>query len=361
VRLGNALVGLRSAFVDAIRHCRTALALPGVPQSLQADLLAVLSLATALDGDPEAAGDIACEAMTAARESGNAPAEALIVCVRSITDFHRGDWRTALAGAEAATRLTQRVQAPQRLWEPDIWRVPALAGVGRLDEALVIADRHQAATGACPALSRLWNATRSRLLLDAGRPADAREAARAALTATGEFGAGDLAAVTAISTLGRVAVLTGDEEALATAERDAHAMATSRSASVRTAGAWLRALIADFRGDSGGAIAILTEGTCRFDTIGPWPGGPLDVADVPWFVRVALRAGHRDRAERAAATARRRARVNPDVPLFVAAHAHARGLLLHDRDGLLRAASLFEAAQRPLARASALADAGRLD
>lgn len=360
VRLGNALVGLQFAFVDAVRHCRIALELPQLPVSLRADLLAVLSLATALDGDPEAAGEVIGQAMTTARESGNARAEALTVCVGSIVDFHRTDWRTALAGADMAAALTKRVEVPQRLCEPEVWRVLALAGVGRLDEAMAVADQHQAGVGVGLSLGRMWSATRSRLLLDAGRPAEARAAAETALSAVDELGQGDFAAVTAITTLGRVAVLTGDEEAMAAAERDAHKMQASRSASVRSAGAWLAALIADSAGEPGRAMAVLAEGASRFDDAGPWSGSPLDLADVPWFVRVALRAGHRDRAERAAATAGRRAEANPDVPLFVAAHAHARGLLLQDGEELVRAASLFEAAQRPLARASALEDAGHV-
>ncbi|WP_433279385.1 helix-turn-helix transcriptional regulator [Pseudonocardia xinjiangensis] len=362
VRLGGALVGLQFAFVDAIRHCRIALDLPGVPLSLRADLLAVLSLATALDGDPEGASEIIGSAMTAARLSENARAEALTVCVGSIVDLCRADWRTALAGADAAAELTRRVEVAQRLCEPEIWRAVALAAVGRLDEALAVADQQQrqAGVGAGLTLMRLWSATRSRLLLEAGRPAEAREAAEQALAMADELGHGDFTALTAVFTAGRVAVLTGDEAALATAGREAERMRASRSASVRSTGAWLGALVADAGGDPGRAITILTEGAARFHDAGPWSRSPLDLVDVPWFVRLALRAGHRDIAERAAAVVGRRAEADPDVPLFAAARAHARGLLLQDREELVRAAALFEAGQRPLARAAALEDAGTL-
>jgi DNA-binding CsgD family transcriptional regulator len=359
VRLGGALVGLQFAFVDAVRHCRIALGLPGVSTSLRADLLAVLALATALDGDPEGAGEFIAPAMSAARECGNTRAEALTVCVGSIVDLYRGDWRTALAGADAAVDLSKRVEVAHRLGDPEIWRAMALAGVGRLDDALAVADprQRQAGVGAGLALTRLWSATRSRLLLEAGRPAEARAAAEEALSMVDELGHGDFAALTAICTLGRVAVLTGDEEGLVTAERNSHVMQASKSTSVRSAGAWLGALVAASDGDPGRAIAGLTGGSVRFGT-GPWRRHPLDLADVPWFVRIALRAGQRDLAERAAATAERRAEVNPDVPLFCAIDAHARGLLLQDHEELVRAASLFEAAGRPLARAAALEDAG---
>lgn len=360
VRLGGALVGLQFAFVDAIRHCRTALELRSVSPSLRADLLAVLALATALDGDPEAAGEFIAPAMSAARACGNTRAEAVTVCVGSIVDLYRGDWRTALAGADAAVDLSKRVEVAHRLCDPEIWRAMALAGVGRLDDALAVTEpqRRQAGVGAGLAVTRLWSATRSRLLLEAGRPAEARAAAEEALAMVDEIGHGDFVAVTAICALGRVAVLTGDEEALATAERNGHVMQASKSTSVRNAGAWLAALVAASDGDPGRAIASLTDESARFSDTGPWRHHPLDLAEVPWFVRVALQAGQHDLAERAAATAERRAEANPDVPLFCAIDANARGLLRQDHEELARAASLFEAAGRPLARAAALEDAG---
>ncbi|GAA1180336.1 ATP-binding protein [Pseudonocardia alaniniphila] len=360
VRLGGALVGLQFAFVDAVRHCRTALELRNLSPSLRADLLAVLALATALDGDPEAAGEFIAPAMSAARACDNTRAEAVTVCVGSIVDLHRGDWRTALAGADAAVDLSKRVEVAHRLCDPEIWRAMALAGVGRLDDALAVTEtqQRQAGVGAGLAETRLWSATRSRLLLEAGRPAEARAAAEEALAMVDEIGHGDFAAVTAICALGRVAVLTGDEEALATAERNAHVMQASKSTSVRNAGAWLAALVAASDGDPGRAIASLTDGSARYSDAGPWRCHPLDVAEVPWFVRVALQAGQHDFAERAAAAAERRSEANPDMPLFCAIDAHARGLLLRDHEELARAASLYEAAGRPLARAAALEDAG---
>ena len=360
VRLGGALVGLQFAFVDAVRHCRTALELRTLSPSLRADLLAVLALATALDGDPEAAGEFIAPAMSEARACNNTRAEAVTVCVGSIVDLYRSDWRTALAGADAAVDLSKRVEVAHRLCDPEIWRAMALAGVGRLDDALAVAEpqQRQAGVGAGLAVTRLWSATRSRLLLEAGRPAEARAAAEEALAMVDEIGHGDFVAVTAICTLGRVAVLTGDEDALATAERNGHVMQASKSTSVRNAGAWLAALVAASDGDPARAIASLTDGSARYSDTGPWRCHPLDVAEVPWFVRVSLQAGQRDLAERAAATAERRSEADPDMPLFCAIDAHARGLLLQDHEELTRAASLFEAAGRPLARAAALEDAG---
>lgn len=85
----------------------------------------------------------------------------------------------------------------------------------------------------------------------------------------------------------------------------------------------------------------------------------VDPTDDPQLVRYALRSGHRDRARRVAATAERRTRAHPDVPLLAAAHAHAVGLLTGDVDELLRAVSLLDPDRWPHAHASALEDAGR--
>lgn len=84
----------------------------------------------------------------------------------------------------------------------------------------------------------------------------------------------------------------------------------------------------------------------------------LDPTDDPQLVRYALRYGHPDRARRVAASAERRARAHPDVPVIVAAHAHAVGLLNGELRHLLRAAALLDTERWPYAHASALEDAG---
>ena len=87
-----------------------------------------------------------------------------------------------------------------------------------------------------------------------------------------------------------------------------------------------------------------------------FPLFPLDPADDPQLVRIALASGDRELAESATAGAERRAEINPGVPVFLASAAHARGLLTGDLGLLARAVSFLEADQRRLALASALED-----
>jgi DNA-binding CsgD family transcriptional regulator len=85
---------------------------------------------------------------------------------------------------------------------------------------------------------------------------------------------------------------------------------------------------------------------------------PIDVTDETPLVRIALAAGDDELAEVAAAQADRRAQRNPRVATIVATAAHARGLLRSNIEELQRAAELFAAGPRPLARAHALEDLG---
>jgi hypothetical protein len=87
-----------------------------------------------------------------------------------------------------------------------------------------------------------------------------------------------------------------------------------------------------------------------------FPLSPLDPADDPQLVRIALASGDRELAEWATAGAELRAEINPGVPVFLASAAHARGLLTGDSRLLARAVSILEAGQRRLALASALED-----
>jgi DNA-binding CsgD family transcriptional regulator len=87
---------------------------------------------------------------------------------------------------------------------------------------------------------------------------------------------------------------------------------------------------------------------------------PLDVADPPQLVRIAVAAGDTSMATGAAAVAEERARANPQVAALEGIAAHAQGLLRADVGALEVAANRLQQSARPLALASAVEDLGRL-
>jgi DNA-binding NarL/FixJ family response regulator len=132
-------------------------------------------------------------------------------------------------------------------------------------------------------------------------------------------------------------------------------MVTSGVPSIERHAAWLLALQAQAAGDPAQARRWLTVRGEK-ERLSLFPLLPLDPADDPHLVRIALASGDQELAESATADAERRAEINPGVPVFQASAAHARGLLAGDPGPLARAVSILSPGQRRLALASALED-----
>jgi len=121
--------------------------------------------------------------------------------------------------------------------------------------------------------------------------------------------------------------------------------------------AWLLSLQAQARGDPAQALRWLGA-LGEKERLSIFPLVPLDPAEDPQLVRIAMAAGDQELAESATDAAERRHLVNPAAPAMLASAAHARGLLTADPALLARAVTVLEAGPRQLALASALADLG---
>jgi DNA-binding CsgD family transcriptional regulator len=119
--------------------------------------------------------------------------------------------------------------------------------------------------------------------------------------------------------------------------------------------AWLLALQAQAGGDPAQGRRWLTA-LGEKERLSLFPLFPLDPADDPQLVRIALASGDRELAGSATAAAERRAGINPGIPAIVASAVHARGLLTGNPGLLTQAVTILEAGQRRLALASALED-----
>ncbi|MEV6246457.1 AAA family ATPase [Streptomyces sp. NPDC051742] len=362
IRLALARLAVGFDFSEAVRQARAGAALTEIPGDVRGRLLAMLAVGLSMSGEHAAAEQVAAEAWETAAAAGDRSAEATLTTVRSAVSFHRMDLAEAFRQAERAAALADALGVSTSLWVPEaLWHALLSNTTGRSVEALAAAEdgiritREQGRTAA----TRMWLMTRSRILLEAGRLTDARADAEAASETTDDLRPGNLADVTLRYVMMRVALHTGDQRTARTYAAEARRMRSDVAPVVRHFGSWMLALMADFEGRPDRAMAELDEVMTSPAADRPAYAGLVDPADAPVLVRLALRAGAHERAAQAVALAERLAALNPELTFLAATAAHARGLLDNDLAPLVRAVRLYEDCPRPLARASALEDAGR--
>ncbi|MER5202387.1 AAA family ATPase [Streptomyces sp. NPDC002825] len=361
IRLALARLAIPFDFSEAVRQARAGAALPGISVALRGRLLAMLAVGLSMSGEHAAAEQVAAEAWETAAAAGDRTAEATLTTVRSAVSFHRMDLTEAFRQAERSAALADALGISTSLWVPEaLWHALLANTTGRTAQALAVAEEGIRITGeqGRTAATRMWLMTRSRILLEAGRLADARADCEAA-SATDDPGPGNLADVTLRYVMLRVALHTGDRRTARAYAAEARRMRSDGAPVVRHFGSWMLALTADAEGRPDRAMAELDEVMTSPAEDRPAYAGLIDPADAPVLVRLALRAGALERAAQTVAQAERRAALNPDLTFLAATAAHARGLLDNDLAPLARAVRLYEDCPRVLARASALEDAGR--
>ncbi|MFF0424916.1 ATP-binding protein [Streptomyces sp. NPDC004520] len=361
LRLALARLAVPFDFSEAVTQARSGAALPGISATVRGRLLAMLAVGLSMSGEHAVAERVAGQAWETAAATGDRSAEATLTTVRSAVSFHRMALTEAFRQAERSAALADALGVSTSLWVPEaLWHALLSNTTGRTAEALAVAEEGIRVTGeqGRTAATRMWRMTRSRILLEAGRLADARADCEAA-TAPDDPRPGNLADVTIRYVALRVALHTGDRPTVRTYAAEARRMRNDEAPVVRHFGSWMLALTADFEGRPDRAMAELDEVMTSPAEARPAYAGLVDPADAPVLVRLALRAGALDRAAQAVAQAERRAELNPDLTFLAATAAHARGLLDNDLASLVRAVRLYEDCPRVLARASALEDAGR--
>ncbi|CAM5701590.1 MULTISPECIES: helix-turn-helix transcriptional regulator [Streptomyces] len=354
-------MGGRFPVAEAEAHLRRALGQRGVPQPVKDQLLSTTLLNRLLAGEAEEAGGTLAGSLARAR--GTHPLNDLTQrTLRSMSACHRQRWTEALGHSESVPAKVAELDPAYGPALPEVvvstvWRAAllGLAGDGTAAAELVEGGLADAEQRGRRAYLPLWRTARARLLLDGGRlPEAAREvaAAGAGPLARGTSAASEAAMVCARA---RIAFHTGDDAELEACSALAETYLEAEDRQSRRAGAWIAVLTALYRDEAltrhqlGVAAAHLRRGflhaTC------------LDAGDVVLLVAAALASGQRDMAAAAVEFAEERARLNPGLPLFAGAAAHARGLFARDADLLAEAAERYGTA-RPLLRARALEDAG---
>ena len=198
-------------------------------------------------------------------------------------------------------------------------------------------------------------ASRVRQLLQLGTLADAAAALEGRFSPDDAHLVLSVTDADAVVVLGRIALHTADEGQTQLTAAIAQVMLTSGVPAIERHAAWLLALQAQAAGRPAEARRWLTA-LGEKERLSLFPLLPLDPADDPQLVRIALASGDRELAESATAGAEQRAQANPGIPVMQASAAHARGLLTGDPALLTEAVSILQAGQRRLALASALED-----
>jgi DNA-binding CsgD family transcriptional regulator len=164
----------------------------------------------------------------------------------------------------------------------------------------------------------------------------------------------DAAAVVA---LGRTKLHLGDERGAHEVAEIAKVMLTTTAPVVRGLAAWYLAVHALAGGDPGQAHRWLCA-LGETERLSLFPLFPMEVADDPLLVRMALAAGDAELAKAVAELAAGRYELNPGVPSVAGAALHTRGLLSDSRPDLEQAVAILATCPRPLALAAALEDLG---
>ena len=157
--------------------------------------------------------------------------------------------------------------------------------------------------------------------------------------------------------LGRTKLHIGDERGAGEVAEIAKVMLAATAPVVRRLAAWYLAVHSMASGEPNQAHRWLCA-LGETERMSLFPLFPMEAADDPLLVRMALAAGDEELAKAVAELAARRYELNPGVPSVAGAAAHARGLLNESRQDLEQAAGILVTCPRPLALAAALEDLG---
>jgi DNA-binding CsgD family transcriptional regulator len=338
---------------------RRALTLAGLPVDLRARHLALLVLNLMTAGRPEEGRVILDEATIAVQERHDIAGQFIVELAESGLRYADGHFGWALERVEKALRTGVNASDDTRGHLTRQWHCDVLAVADRFEEA------HQISTENVAAAQRdrqgwalnMFETGRGRVLLQMGRLGDAGAALEERFAADAAFRVVSVLDAAGVVNLGFVAMHTGSRGPARRAAELARAMFDDGAPSVRRHAVWLLAVQAAADDDMTEAhrwLCALGEDQRTFIL----PRFPMDPADAPRLVRIALAAEDLDLAASAAGTATNLARLNPGNRSLAAAAAHANGLLDTNQASVAEAVALFERGPRPLALASALEDLG---
>jgi DNA-binding CsgD family transcriptional regulator len=351
------LAGMVGLSADArVEASRLALTLPDLSAGLRARHHALLVQNLCVADRCQEARDNLAAARSDVESGGDEDARFTLAIAEGSLFYSNSEFLQARDMFATAARLGGVSDDPRRERIGQAWRFEAMMALDEVQPSLDLANHCIAAAQRDRQawfldVFELWH---GRQLLQMGRVQDAIATleGRFELGTDGVLGGAPAAALVA---LGRAALHAGDVRQSKQTAKVAKTIVEHSVPGVRRHCAWLLALQAMAAGDPDAARSHVVD-VDEPGRISILPRFPIDVADEPQLVRIALTAGDPELAERTVLAAVRRAELNKGVKSMSASAAHASGLLSGDRGALAGAARAFGAVQRPLAAAAALED-----
>lgn len=341
----------------ALGYARRALELRELPAHERIHLLAIQAHAMLFADDFPGAERAAAQAAELGAASNEHSAVVFALVARAVAAYARGALDAAAGFAEQAVVLADSVGGEARQRHPRLWQGMALTAMDQFDRAAeVLAAENGIANELGTGWAEpLWHHLHADLWLAAGRLDDAEVVADAGRQVSEELDAAAVAPAL-LGTLANVAIRRDDlPTALGWLRRAEHYIHGGIGIIAEEV-MWEVAIYQDAAGDPGRAIDSLAP---LYDA---FPERLYLLVDEPWagphLVRMALRAGNRDRAELAAHAARVVAEMNPGNVSLAGSADHAEGLFRADRDALHSAVVNLRKSPRGYSRASALEDVG---
>lgn len=338
---------------SALLEARRGLARYGLPAGSRAHLTAIEALWLMMLGRIDEAIQAGRTAVSAGERTGRGAAVVTGLTAQALALRLSGRFGEALDLLQQATSRAKVGPSSVLLLQPARWYAGTLSVTDHFDEAetefaRVRREMSQLGVGA---LLHMWHVRLSGQRLALGRLDDAEAEAEAAIALADEFRTGPLVA-TARAVLARVALLRGD---LAQAHQQMVRAPSGGDSVYELEAFFARGLVAEAAGDAARALEVMAPVWSSFaHHFGLLAFTPTAS---PHLVRIALRAGCRDMALRAADAAVQLANLNPSIASVCGAAAHATGLLRHDPDSLETALEHLRVSGRPIPYALAHEDA----
>jgi DNA-binding CsgD family transcriptional regulator len=363
-RLDMAMALMHYSPLDAVGQCRTALSLGALPPRLRMHLGSVLSCGLDIAGDRQGAALALRQAQADAAAAG-ATRNWGVLIPQSLAAIPEGRWQEALDCSGEAVRLQHADgRLNVRIWRPEAWRATVLLGLGRTGEAMHLIDAGEklAQAEGVPGKGRVWMMLRARALIDLGRISDAITEAEAIFDMSDELGAGHVGYLNDVASWvgGCSAIRTGDPQQLAAAAEAASRLRCAELAPSRDLGALLAASLGNLAGRPDATKELDGPALAALGSPALHAGSPRSHADIVRLVRLLLADGRAADASAVAGTLTKAAVAQPGVSFLAAAARHAQALAEADADLAAEAAGMYQGDERPLIRAEALEDAGRL-